>query len=158
MKTKEFLSILEQNPEHEVQFEYLPDRFVKANYHITEIKRVHIDSVDCGGLRNTWEETVVQLWVHPLEPNKKNAMSAQKALSIFQRVFGLQVFDLDTDIKIEYGDKSFNTSQLEIHSVHENDTSLIVKLHEIPTACKATETCCSTEKRSNKKVVEACCV
>lgn len=157
MKTKQFLKILEEHPNSEVQFEFLPDQFVKANYHITEVKRVGIDSVDCGGQQNAWKETVVQLWVNPIEPNKRSAMKAKKALAIFQRVFELQDFDFNTEIKIEYGSKSFITSQLAVYDIHINPSSLIVKLHNIPTTCKAQETCCSSEEKSKQEVLEVCC-
>ena len=49
MKTSEFLKILEKNPNKPLQFEYLNNQIVGEAYHITEVKNVHIDSVDCGG-------------------------------------------------------------------------------------------------------------
>ena len=115
MKTLDFLKTLNENSEKELLFEYSPNNFVKSNYHITEIKNIHIDSVDCGGSSNSWDETVVQLWVNALEPNKTRAMSTVKAIAIFDKVANIKPLKLDTEIKIEYGNKNFRTAQLVAH-------------------------------------------
>ena len=98
MTTHDFLELLKNNPEAGLRFEYEQDRFVPDTYHITEIKNVTIDSVDCGGRPDSYKQTVVQLWVPPNEKLRK-PWTAQKALSIFDIVDklnerdGLQVED-----------------------------------------------------------------
>ena len=60
MITQAFLDILIQNPKLPLYFEYQTGQFVRSDYHITEIKNVSYDTVDCGGVQNKWEETIVQ--------------------------------------------------------------------------------------------------
>ena len=86
MNTQTFLNTLNANLNKELLFEYAPDKFVNANYHITEIKNLIIDSVDCGGKANTWKETIVQLWENPLEIGKRSYITTTKAVEIFDRV------------------------------------------------------------------------
>ncbi len=86
MKTQEFLSLLENHKEKGLLFEYQPSNFVKASYHITEVKNIHIEAVDCGARSDAWEETLIQLWESPSEKHKKTFMMASKALSILKRV------------------------------------------------------------------------
>jgi len=128
---------------------------VNANYHITEIKNTTINSVDCGGKTNNWQETIVQLWENPLEFGKRTFMTVSKAIEIFDRVNAINPLLLDTEIKIEYGNSSFHTANLVVHSIVENDTSIIVKLHSDITQCKANDFCCETKKET--KETEACC-
>ncbi len=61
MKTDEFLSLLKEHPYKNLRFEYALGKQVGANYHITEIKNVTIDSVDCGGESDFWKETIAAL-------------------------------------------------------------------------------------------------
>jgi len=155
MKTQTFLNTLKNNLNKELVFEYITDTFVHANYHITEIKNTTIDSVDCGGKTNFWQETIVQLWENPLEVGKRTFMTVSKAIEIFNRVNAIKPLLLDTEIKIEYGNKSFHTANLVVHSIVENDKSIIVKLHSDSTQCKASDVCCTTEKQVIES--EACC-
>ena len=89
MKTNEFLNILKEHPSKELLFEFQPGQLVGANYHITEIKNTHIDSVDCGGRTDEWNETIVQLWESPSEQDKTDYLSTSKATEILNRVHGL---------------------------------------------------------------------
>lgn len=43
MKTQDLFNVLEQNKDKSLLFEYAPNLFVGANYHITEVKHVSID-------------------------------------------------------------------------------------------------------------------
>ncbi len=154
MKTQTFLTILKQHLNKELLFEYAPDTFVKANYHITEIKNLSIESVDCGGTSNSWKETIVQLWESPLEIGKRTYMTVSKAVEIFERVDSIKPLLLDTELKIEYGNSSFHTANLVVNSIAENDKSIIVKLHSDTTQCKASDSCCTQDK---EEINAACC-
>ena len=155
MKTQTFLNTLKNNLNKELLFEYSPNTFVNANYHITEIKNTTIDSVDCGGKTNFWKETIVQLWENPLEVGKRTFMTVSKAIEIFDRVNSIKPLLLDTEIKIEYGNNSFHTANLVVHTITENDKSIVVKLHSDSTQCKASDVCCTTENEVVES--EACC-
>lgn len=156
MKTKNFLETLKNNLNKDLLFEYEQDKYVGANYHITEIKTLSIESVDCGGLENSWKETVVQLWESPLEIGKRTFMKASKAIEIVDKVNAIKPILIDTEIKIEYGNKSFHTANLVVESIVENEKSIIVKLHSDSTQCKASDNCCTpTNSEKVKKSLDS---
>lgn len=153
MDTQTFLNTLRNNLNKELLFEYAPDKFVSANYHITEIKNLQIDSVDCGGKSNAWKETIVQLWENPLELGKRSAMTSTKALEIFDRVNTIKPLWLNTSVKFEYGNNSFHTANLVVQSIAANEKSIVVKLQADSTQCKASinNYCCDSEKNDKKR-------
>ena len=101
MKTQEFFSLLEQQQDKALLFEYTPNLLVGANYHITEVKHISIDAVDCGSQTDNWKETIVQLWESPNEIGKTEYMSVYKALAILKKVGKMKPYALDAEIKFE---------------------------------------------------------
>ena len=83
MTTQEFTHLLSAAPELELQFEHSPGQYLPPAYHITEIKKVQTESVDCGGRPHQYQETVVQLWWDGQE-QRERPMTAQKAGRIFE--------------------------------------------------------------------------
>ncbi|WP_186757993.1 DUF6428 family protein [Echinicola salinicaeni] len=151
MKTKEFIEIISQNPDLSLSFEYAQGKFVRSDFHITEIKNVTFDTVDCGGKRNQWEETHVQLWENQfVEPDHK--VNAEKALKIFQVVENVRPTFQNTDIKFEYGNENFPTTILSVGEISQSDSSLVVKLYETGTTCKAKDRATTEEEKA-----AACC-
>lgn len=141
MKTQELFSVLEQYQDKILLFEYTAHKFVGANYHITEVKHIKVDSVDCGAQTDSWNETIIQLWESPLEKNKTEYMSVSKALNILKMVGKKKSYDLDSEVKFEYSNASFHTAQLFVNDFNiENDT-LTVQLGIEKTDCKAKELC-----------------
>jgi hypothetical protein len=134
-------------------FEYVPNRFVKPNYHITEVKHMNIDSVDCGARTDSWNETIVQLWESPKEKHKTEYMKVKKAKSIFDKVAGMKPFDMDSEIKIEYSNALFHTAQLFIHDFELEADKLTFQLAVEKTDCKAKDVCEVTEPA----LEAACC-
>jgi hypothetical protein len=155
MKTKEFISLLENNLDRELLFEYANDKFVGANYHLTEVKNVFFDTVDCGGRSDRWKETHVQLWESPKEIDKTNFMTVDKILSILKKVDGIKALEMVTPVKIEYGNANFHTSVMDIDDVITQSDKLIVKLFSQATLCKANDNCGISQKAAVKE--EACC-
>lgn len=141
MKTQEFLDLLKANQGKSLLFEYAPGLLVGANYHITEVKHVTIDSVDCGAATDAWKETVVQLWEDPSELGKTAFMSAYKAMGILSKVGQMKPYVMDAELKIEYSNARFHTAQLFVNDYEIRDVNLIFKLASQPTDCKAKETC-----------------
>ena len=151
MKTAQFIQLLETNTNKALLFEYLPNQFAKANYHLTEIKKVHFDTVDCGGNPNEWHETQMQLWESPKEIGKTDFMTTDKILSIFKKVDSIKLLRLETELKVEYGNENFHTSVMKIKGFKNTDKQLIIQLFEEKTLCKA-----PSEPSENKKET-ACC-
>ena len=141
MKTNEFLELLNNHKDKELLFEYKSGHFVGANYHITEIKNVTVDAVDCGAGVDFWKETIIQLWESPEEKGKTEYMTAYKALGILNKVDGIKPMVKDAELRFEYSSDSFHTAQLFVDDAVWNDNRLIVKLIVEKTDCKAKETC-----------------
>ncbi len=158
MNTQEFLNLLEFQKDKSLLFEYTPNKLVGANYHITEVKHLTIDSVDCGAQTDAWKETIIQLWESPKELGKTEYMTVGKALGILNKVGKMKPYVLDAEVKIEYSNTSFHTAQLFVNDFEIVDNNLILKLSVEKTKCKANDICGVPEK-ATKVVTEAtaCC-
>lgn len=138
MIIKKFLDLLINSGDKELLFEYAPQKNIDNAYHITEIKNVKIDSVDCGGNEHSYQQTVVQLWLSGNE-EKKQAMSAAKALKIFDLVDQKKPLDKDTEIFFEYGFGSLATSTYRISGITENEEKITIHMEVPKTVCKPRE-------------------
>ena len=144
MKTNEFISELRAAPQNRLRFVNEGGDAVHPGYHLTELKAVSLETVDCGGQVNHWRETVAQLWVPPEADDA--CMTAQKFLAIFDRVRGLISLNLATDLRVEYGDKNFFPSTYYVESVTRAADETRVLLTPPETTCKARERrACSSE-------------
>ena len=141
MKTHEFLQLLKTHQDKSLLFEYAPNLLVGANYHITEIKHVSVDSVDCGAGVDAWKETIVQLWEDPKEVGQTNFMSAFKALGILNKVGTIKPYIEDAEIKMEYSNANFHTAQLFVSDYEIRGNNILIKLSSQATDCKAKEAC-----------------
>lgn len=162
MKTQELFKILEQHKDKSLLFEYAPNLLVGANYHITEVKHMNIDSVDCGSQTDAWKETIIQLWESPNELGKTEFMSTYKALAILKKVGTIKAYTLDSEVKFEYSNATFHTAQLFVNDFEIRENNLIIKLAIEKTDCKAKELCGVPEKVVNiaediVEKVESCC-
>jgi hypothetical protein len=141
MKTQEFLKLLETHKNTALLFEYTPGKLVGANYHITEVKHISVDSVDCGAQTDAWKETVIQLWESPSEAGKTEYMTAYKAKGILSKVGAMKPYDLNSEVKFEYSNPTFHTAQLFVSDFELKNNQLIIKLAIQKTDCKAKEAC-----------------
>ena len=155
MNTSEFLSLLKQHQDKSLLFEYTSGNLVGANYHITEVKNITVDSVDCGAGTDFWKETVVQLWESPKEKDKRDYMSVYKALSILNKVDRMKPMVRDAEIKFEYSNADFHTAQLFVNDYALDNKSLTMKLSVQKTDCKAKETCGVVEESPTSET--ECC-
>jgi hypothetical protein len=151
MKTTEFTKILQENPEKGLFFEYQSGQYVRTDYHITEIKNVNFDTVDCGGIRNQWSEVHVQLWENEI-PEPDHAVDTSKAMKIFDVVNRVRETYPDSVIKFEYGNSIFPTAVLPVHQIKDTGNALIVQLVADQTTCKAKDRATTPEEKA-----AACC-
>ena len=158
MKTQELFNVLEQNQDKSLLFEYAPNLLVGANYHITEVKHITVESVDCGANTDSWNETIIQLWESPSELGKRDYMTVYKALGILKKVGKMKPYDLAAEVKFEYSNATFHTAQLFVNDFEIRNNNLIFKLAVEKTDCKAKETCgVSIEKEPVLANDEPCC-
>lgn len=141
MQTKEFLSLLKEHPNKSLEFEYKSGAFVGANYHITEVKNITVDAVDCGARTDYWKETVIQLWESPSEVGKTEFMGAFKALGILNKVNKIKPMAPEAEVKFEYSNSGFHTAQLFVDDILAGEDRLLVRLAVEKTDCKAKEEC-----------------
>ncbi len=141
MRTQEFFEVLKEHQGKSLLFEYAPNLLVGANYHITEVKHVTIDSVDCGAGVDAWKETIIQLWEDPNELGKTEFMSAYKAMGILTKVGHMKPYVADAEIRIEYSNANFHAAQLYVNDYEIRNNNIIIKLTSQPTDCKAKEAC-----------------
>ena len=135
MKTYDLIKKLEAHKALHIEFEIQEGVFISPTFHITEVKNVSIESVDCGGNPDSYKQTVIQLWVNPKE-NFRESWTAKKALSIFNVVDKVKSIDPEAEIFFEYGDEEFRTSQYSIQNVVTTDDVLRIELYARPTVCK----------------------
>src|SRR5438477_734995 len=112
MKTNEFIAELRRVPQNQLIFVDGNGHAVHSGYHLTELKAASLDTVDCGGQKNRWNETIVQLWV-PQEADD-DFMTAGKFLGIYDKVGGMIAIEPDAEIRIEYGDENFFPSNYDV--------------------------------------------
>ncbi|MEL6637216.1 MAG: DUF6428 family protein [Bacteroidota bacterium] len=135
MTTQEFTRLLTEKAELELQFEYAPGRYLPPAYHITEIKKVQTESVDCGGRPHQYQETVVQLWWDGKE-QRERPMSARKAGRIFELVEAQLPLVPETEVFFEYGYGELRTSVYRAKGIRQTEEQLIVQLEVPMPECK----------------------
>jgi hypothetical protein len=156
MKTQEFLKLLKENNQKSLIFEYQENKFAGTNYHLTEVKNVTFETIDCGGKVNDWKETHIQLWESPSEVGKEYYITTDKALAIFDRVNAIRPIRLETEAKIEFGNDEFHTSILSIDSIVSDEHKVKVKLFTDKTQCKAQELCGVLVEETSEATSESC--
>lgn len=156
MKTSEFLSLLREHPNKSLVFEYQAGKTVGANYHITEVKNITVDSVDCGAGTDYWKETIIQLWESPSEKDKREYMSAYKAMGILSKVDRIKPMVKDAEVKFEYSNAQFHTAQLYVNDHEAHGDTLLFHLGVEKTDCKAKETCGVPEMTVEDQTSNSC--
>lgn len=151
MQTNNFINQLKSHPNLELQFTYPKHFNVESHFHLTEVKNLTINSVDCGGSQNSWNETVIQLWSGS-QQDDGHRLTTDKFLSIIEKVDSISALDLDAEVLIEYSNEDFHWSHYQIDSIEVNE-AVMVKLSTKSTQCKGIKSdsdCCNTQN-------SACC-
>ena len=148
MKTRDFIAALRQSPDKPLLFANADGDIIHRGYHLTEIKAVAYDTVDCGGQKNRWNETILQLWV-PQDPDG-DYMNAGKFAQIYDKVRGLVSVDEDAEVRIEYGDDNFFPTAYYVGDVREDAGTIRFALEPPSTTCKARD-------RARSGDAQSCC-
>ena len=147
MRTQDFISRLREAPARRLVFTNSDGATIHGGYHLTELKAASFDTVDCSAQKNQWNETIVQLWV-PEEQENGEFMTAAKFLSIYDKVARLIPLDATAEIRFEYGDENFPSSNSHVEMISENAAELGVQLRLPQATCKA---------RDRRESGAACC-
>ena len=131
-----FFDALQPHLERPLIFDLGSGKRVPVGYHVTEIKAVDLQTVDCGGVVNTWKETVVQLWRSDLEPDT-SYMTAGKFLKIVRAVVSNIALEHSSELRFEYGDDGQPAVNYTVSRLEPTSEGLTVHLEWIGVRCKA---------------------
>ena len=81
MTTQDFIAQLRRASDKTLLFVNGEGDTIHAGYHLTEIKAAKFDTVDCGGEKNSWNETIMQLWI-PADERSDRFMTVGKFLHL----------------------------------------------------------------------------
>lgn len=165
--TAAFLDAIREVSPRPLEFRLYGEALVPAGYHVTEVKAVSIESMDCGGKANSWRETVIQLMDGSPAEAERGFMTTQKFLSIFDRVVARVPMQDTAEVRFEYGNVATPATQFHVASVDIQPERVIVGLRHPGVMCKATGSsssagqCCGPNEPANvapaNQNASACC-
>lgn len=166
MKTSSFLATLRLHPTLPLVFRAGGD-VIPPGYHLTEVKRVAYETMDCGAMLHRWAETQFELWAPVMERvvSGGRRMAAEKFLGIVARVEAALPLDGDAVARIHASFKGQPAALYDVDAVSVHDGQLQVELSPDRTRCKALERrvaavtggCCGAEAEdANTTGASAC--
>ena len=153
MKTSSFLAALRSHANLPLVFRS-DHHTVTPGYHLTEVKRVAYETIDCGAMTHRWSESQFEVW-SPSEEEvnlSRGHMTADKFLRIVNRVEAELPLSGESVARILMNFDGAPASLFEIETVQAQDGKLWVDLVPDRTRCKAAErkeaaggsACCGT--------------
>lgn len=112
-------------------------QLVPNDFHVTEIKKVSVESLDCGGGASAWEELVIQLW-SPRGDDTPQAMTAEKFSKILEKADALALLDGE-HVRFEYAPLGQPAVQYALSGLVAAGNTLEVELIAPHVACKPIE-------------------
>ena len=135
--TRAFLEILRAaKPDQQLVFQLDEASLVAAGYHVTEVKVVTYNTMDCGGLADKWKETVIQLW-NPGDEPEREYMTVRKFLAIYDRVAKHIPVFYDAELRFEYGDRRRPAASYHVERLESRGALILVHLRAPVVTCKA---------------------
>ena len=114
---------------------------VSPGYHVTEVKAVTIEAMDCGGKAASWRETVIQLMDGSTEEAKAGFMTNRKFLAIYDRVTRKIPVRDEAEVRFEYGNDRSPALQYHVRQIEAQAERVIVHLQTPGVQCKAGDAC-----------------
>lgn len=140
MKTSAFLTALRAHAGLPLVFR-TADAAISSHYHLTEVKRVSYETMDCGAMTHRWSETQFELWVPPLVgalPGRDH-MKAGKFLAIVDRVEKELPLDGETSARVFVSLGDHPAALHDVASVVPVEGILWINLTTDRARCKAAE-------------------
>jgi Family of unknown function (DUF6428) len=151
--TEEFLDLLRAaKPDQQLVFQLDQAVLVETGYHVTEVKAVTYSTMDCGGVANKWNETVIQLW-NPGDEPEREYMTVKKFLAIYDRVAEHIPVSDNAEVRFEYGDMRRAAASYHVEGLESRETLILVHLRAPVVTCKARD----REKASMTAAQSSCC-
>jgi len=127
---------------------------IRADYHVTELKRAHVNSIDCGGNESDWTETIVQLLDGQVESNGEH-MSVSKFVKIAalgnDKLRGLG----EGELSFEFGAGNQQMLRYAPLVSQAGNDKIVVELQPVRAACKPAQSW--FEPTTNGETVASCC-
>ncbi|MGY2895998.1 DUF6428 family protein [Deinococcus sp. UYEF24] len=139
--TQTFTEGLRTQPQRPLEFWLDGTLLVGPGYHVTEVKAVSIEAMDCGGKAATWRETVIQLMDGSSDDAAGGFMSNRKFLAIYDRVTSKIPVRAEAEVRFEYGNTAMPAMQYHVTGMEAQPERLIVQLRTPGVQCKAGEAC-----------------
>lgn len=139
--TAALLSELRALPQRPLLFQLHGETLVPAGYHVTEVKAVTIEAMDCGGKANAWRETVIQLMDGSAEEARAGFMTNRKFLTIYDRVVKHIPVRQEAEVRFEYGNATTPAMQYHVAHVETQPERVVIHLRTPGVQCKAGDAC-----------------
>lgn len=110
-------------------------RPVNPNYHITEVRVNTVSALDCGRLRESWQEIVLQVLDSP--GSEDAPMTAGKLASILREALADIAIDPDAKLVVELSDGTEPIHLYTVAMAHPVAGALQVRLSARAATCKA---------------------
>ena len=135
MNTADFLNTLRARPDLPLAFSS-PAGAVPAGFHLTEVKRVSHETVDCGNVAHNWVENQFELWSPSATGADRKPMLAGKFLAIVAKVRRIIAIDDAVEARV-FGRVTGGADQLHtIESVETGADSIQIHLAPVSALCK----------------------
>ncbi|WP_407543417.1 arsenic resistance N-acetyltransferase ArsN2 (plasmid) [Deinococcus radiomollis] len=128
-------------PQRPLEFWLHDQPLVGPGYHVTEVKAVTIEAMDCGGKAASWRETVIQLMDGIAEEAASGFMTNRKFLAIYNRVTSRIPVRDEAEVRFEYGNDRSPALQYHVGRIEAKNERVIVHLQTPGVQCKAGEAC-----------------
>jgi hypothetical protein len=156
----ELLALLAGHDQKALVFAY-GGREVLPGYHVTEVKSATFASLDCGASRESWRETVIQLWDVPGEPGRGH-MGVGKFLAIVGKVAEQVDLAADTRLTFEVSDGTQALQLFALAGIETDDETVRVTLRARPASCKPRDRWLEQHASAPRKsalagIANACC-
>ena len=128
-------------PQRPLEFWLNGQPLIGPGYHVTEVKAVTIEAMDCGGKAASWRETVIQLMDGTAEEAQAGFMTNRKFLAIYNRVTSRIPVRDEAEVRFEYGNDRSPALQYHVSQIETQNERVIVHLQTPGVQCKAGEAC-----------------
>jgi hypothetical protein len=167
MNTSSFLTALRANESLPLVFR-TSRQLVSPGYHLTEVKRVSYETMDCGAMLHRWAESQFEIWVPALAgaASDRGHMPAGKFLKIVDRVEAELPLKGEAIARVHASFDGQPAALYDIDAVTPRDGKLWIELSPDRTRCKAAERrgaaatggCCGSkaDESEGQEVVSDC--
>jgi len=152
--TLAFHTALSGQAQRPLEFWLNGELLVGPGYHVTEVKAVTIEAMDCGGKAASWRETVIQLMDGSTEEAKAGFMTSRKFLAIYDRVTRKIPVRDEAEVRFEYGNDRSPALQYHVRQIEAQAERVIVHLQTPGVQCKAGDACGAPSRSTGE--VEGC--